>query len=184
MARLDAGGRPLQESTPLAGSAKNPHMADDAPVTEPDDEDLALIASVAEKAFQFGVICASPIDPEVFDDPVMHNYYLFFVYGAVLWLGDTLRPAKPLDRRQKLAAMSQAMSFLEPDSKQKTRSFVLMVDKVEDIFAHNTMREGAETVRRLLVDRDKDAPLRFKELLEDPANFPRQIDPESDGVRH
>jgi len=144
------------------------------------EDDAELITKIAEQAFRFGVACARPVDPEVFDDPVMHNYYLFFVFGAVLWLGDNLRPARPLDRQQKLSALSQAMSFLEPDSKQKIRSLVLMVDKVEDNFAHNTMREGANAVKRLLVDKDQNASLRFSELLRDPANFPHTIDPESD----
>ncbi len=152
------------------------------PTTEQDD--LALIARIAEQAFQFGVACARPVDPDVFDDPVMHNYYLFYVFGAVLWLGDNMRPDRPLDRQQKLSALSQAMGFLEPDSKQKIRSLVLMVDKVEDDFAHDTMREGANAVKRLLVDKDENASLRFSELLRDPANFPRTIDPDSSPAEH
>lgn len=159
-------------------------MVEDKANPSLEDEDLALIAQVAEQAFKFGVTCARPVDPDVFDDPVMHNYYLFYVFGAVLWLGDNMRPAKPLDRKQKLSALSQAMSFLEPDSKQKIRSLVLMVDKVEDVFAHNTMREGADAIKRLLVDDDESARLRFSELLKDPANFPQEIDPEADRSTH
>lgn len=150
----------------------------------PTAETATLIAKVADQAYQFGVACARPVDPEIFDDPVIHNYYLFFVFGAILWLGDNLRPAKPLDRQQKLSALAQAMSFLEPESKQKIRTFVLMVGQVDDVYAHNTMREGAEAFRRLTVDKDPEATHRFRELLEDPQNFPREIDPEKDRIEH
>ena len=169
---------------PRASRLKYIDMVDETVNSEFEDEDLALIAKIAEQAFGFGVACARPVDPEVFDDPVMHNYYLFFVFGAILWLGDNIRPARPLNHQQKLSALSQAMSFLEPESKQKIRSLVLMVGKVEDTFAHNTMREGADAVRRLLVDKDEDATLRFSELLEDPALFPHRIDPDADRIEH
>ncbi len=146
----------------------------------PDDADTALIAKVAQRAYEFGVACARPVAPATFDDPVTHNYYLFFVFGSILWLGDNLRPARPLDREQKLSALAQAMSFLEPGNKQKIRTLVLMVDKVDDIYAHNIMRAGADTIKRLIVDQDAGATERFKELLEDPAAMPREIDPEAD----
>ncbi len=158
-------------------------MADSSDTTA-STADAELIAKVAEQAFQFGVACASPVPAETFDDPVIHNYYLFFVFGAILWLGDNLRPARPLSREQKLSALSQAMSFLEPGSKQKIRSFVLMVDRVDDVYAHNTMRAGADTVRRMFIDKDAQAAERFKELLEDPESMPREIDPDADRVQH
>lgn len=147
------------------------------------DADTALIAKVAQRAYEFGVACARPVAPETFDDPVIHNYYLFFVFGAILWLGDNLRPEKPLDREQKLSALAQAMSFLEPGNKQKIRTLVLMVDKVDDIYAHNTMRAGADTVKRLIIDQDASAAGGFQALLDDPAALPREIDPEADRKR-
>lgn len=144
------------------------------------EDDTALIARVAQRAYEFGVACARPVEPETFDDPVIHNYYLFFVFGSILWLGDNLRPTKPLDREQKLSALAQAMSFLEPGNKQKIRTLVLMVDKVDDVYAHNIMRAGADTIKRLIVDQDPGATTRFEELLQDPAAMPREIDPEAD----
>lgn len=146
--------------------------------------DTALISKISERAYQFGVACAKPVDPKRFDDPVIHNYYLFFIFGAILWLGDNLRPARPLDREQKLTALAQAMSFLEPGSKEKIRALVLMVDKVDDVYAHNIMREGAETVKRLIIDQDAQATERFSELLADAEKVPRTIDPEADRVKH
>lgn len=148
------------------------------------EDDTALISRVAERAYQFGVACAKPVEPKTFDDSVIHNYYLFFVFGAVLWLGDNLRPARPLDRQQKLTALAQAMSFLEPGSKEKIRALVMMVDRVDDVYAHNIMREGADTMKRLIVDQDAHAIKRFGELLEDEENFPRTIDPEADRLQH
>lgn len=154
------------------------------PDTDNNITDTALVQRIAERAYQFGVACASPVKPERFDDSVIHNYYLFFVFGAVLWLGDNLRPAEPLDRQQKLAALAQAMSFLEPGSKEKIRALVLMVDKADDVYAHNIMREGAATIKRLIIDQEPEATRRFSELLEDDKNFPRRIDPEADRVKH
>ncbi|NNF52538.1 MAG: hypothetical protein HKN59_08885 [Gammaproteobacteria bacterium] len=148
------------------------------------DDDTALISRIAERAYQFGVACAKPVDPETFDDPVMHNYYLFFIFGAILWLGDNLRPANPLDRQQKLTALAQAMSFLEPESKEKIRALVMMVDNVDDTYAHDIMREGAAAVKRLIVDKDAQAVERFRELLQDESKFPRNIDPDADRVQH
>lgn len=150
---------------------------------ENNEADTALITRVAERAYQFGVACAEPVEPATFDDSIIHNYYLFFVFGAILWLGDNLRPARPLDRQQKLAALSQAMSFLEPGSKEKIRALVLMVDKVDDVYAHNIMREGAETVKRLIVNQDAQATRRFGELLKDDKKFPRTIDPDADRIK-
>lgn len=152
--------------------------------TENNEADAALIARVAERAYQFGVACAEPVEPATFDDAIIHNYYLFFVFGAILWLGDNLRPERPLDREQKLAALSQAMSFLEPGSKEKIRALVLMVDKVDDVYAHNIMREGAATIKRLILEQDPQAVKRFSEILEDDENLPRTIDPEADRIKH
>jgi len=148
------------------------------------DADTALISRIAERAYQFGVACAKPIDPKTFDDSVMHNYYLFFIFGAILWLGDNLRPARPLDRQQKLTALAQAMSFLEPGSKEKIRALVMMIDNVDDIYAHNIMREGADAVKRLIIDQDAQAVERFHELLRDESKFPRSIDPDADRIKH
>lgn len=152
--------------------------------TEQPEDDTALISRVAERAYQFGVACAKPVEPETFDDEVLHNYYLFFVFGAILWLGDNLRPARPLDRQQKLTALAQAMAFLEPGSKAKIRALVMMVDNVDDVYAHNIMREGADTIKRLIIGQDAEAITRFSELLEDNTNFPRTIDPDADRVKH
>lgn len=171
----------LPESPARTPDSRNERMSNPADIPE---DDTALVSRIAERAYQFGVACATPVDPDTFDDSVMHNYYLFFIFGAILWLGDNLRPARPLDRDQKLTALAQAMSFLEPDSKEKIRALVMMVDNVDDIYAHDIMREGADAVKRLVIDKDATAVESFRELLKDESRFPRRIDPDADRVKH
>ena len=63
----------------------------------------SVLREVISKALVFGEKSAKNVPPEIFEDLVMHDHFLFFIYGAVDALGDNERLDKKLTAAAKQA---------------------------------------------------------------------------------
>ena len=143
----------------------------------PDSQTPNATQQIADAAFAFGAESAKSIDPAIFDDPIMHNYFLFYIYGAVDWLGTHWQEQCVIDEQEKLDAMTQALLIMEPDKQETAQSFSLLAQKSDDKHASDIKNAGAQAIQDWLIDPDGNAAMRFSELLKLPDKFPRTVDP-------
>lgn len=144
---------------------------------EVSQEEKEAIIRLAQNTLQFGVDCASPIPAEVFDDPTLHTYYLFFVFGGMEWLGDHLDPDKPMRYQAKLAAMASALARFDDADRESVQGTVLMIHNATDEPAMRIRQAGRDAARLWHGDDKAAAEQVFKQLLDDPSNFPREVRP-------
>lgn len=140
-------------------------------------EQEQAILDLADRAFRFGADCARDLDESLFQDEVMHTYYLFFVYGGLEWLGDNIDPASPLALDAKMTAMSVALSGFQGGDRETARGTVMMLNRAADAPALR-VRQAGHDAARLWLDGDREGAAGiFKALLDDPEALPRDVDP-------
>ena len=139
------------------------------------EAEQAAIMSVSDRAFEFGIVNASPLGSEALEDPVLHTYFLLFVFGAVEWLGDNLDTGAPLPYPHKLAAMSDALSRFGTTDRETARGTVLMLQNAADDAALRIRAAGGDAVRRWHVNGDESAASAFAALRDDPDALPREV---------
>ena len=148
--------------------------AQDQQETISEDEQQAIIA-VAERTLEFGMGSASALTPEELEDPVLHTYFLLYVFGGLEWLGDHLDPAEPLPYPHKLAAMTEALGRFGTTDRESTRATVMMLHNAGDEAALRVRRAGAEAAERWHAQGDADALGAFAALRDDPDALPREV---------
>lgn len=146
----------------------------DQQATISEDEQQAII-TVAERALEFGMGSARSLTPEDLEDPVLHTYYLLYVFGALEWLGDNLDPARPLPYPHKLAAMTEALGRFGTTDRESTRATVMMLHNAGDEAALRVRAAGAESAQRWHARGDAAALDEFAALRDDPDALPREV---------
>ncbi len=134
------------------------------------------IVATARRALVFGEQNAGHAGPEPFEDPVMETYFLLYVLGALDHLSAHVPDADPLDHGEKLAALAHALDAFGTATSAEIRATVLMLDGAADEAALNIREAGAQAAKAWDNGANADATTRFRELMADPDNFPRNVE--------
>ncbi|MCZ6559397.1 MAG: hypothetical protein O6931_00715 [Gammaproteobacteria bacterium] len=147
---------------------------DNAPGATDDRE--SVLRDVTSKALVFGEQSAKNIAPEIFSDPVMHNYFLFFIYGAIDALGDHDRLDEKLNMAEKQATMAEALAAFGTATQEQIVATVKLLERSADEAAIAIKLAGHDAATAWAWGENEEATQRFVSLLEDPANFPREVE--------
>ena len=140
----------------------------------------ATIDTVVGKILVFGETSAGHVGAETFDDPVMHTYFLLYVFGAL----DTLAEADELDIRltddEKTAVMTDALLAFGSSSDAQVAATIRMLQRAQDQPALKMKKRGADAAREWQWGTNEAATRRFLEMLDDRSLFPENV-PSSPG---
>ncbi len=136
----------------------------------------AGVNTVADKAFAFGRAAAQPVGEEPFRDPVMHHYFLLFMYGAVAGLADHEKVGAPLDEIDQKRAMATMLAKFGTATPEEIVSLVKLLDEAYDEPARRIKGEGEQSARAWDWGVNEEAAGRFEALMKDPTNFPGQVE--------
>ena len=136
----------------------------------------SVLREVISKALVFGEKSAKNVPPEIFEDLVMHDYFLFFIYGAVDALGDDERLDEKLTADEKQATMAETMAAFGTATGEQIVATVKLLERAADDAALAIKSAGREAATDWAWGENDQATERFVALLEDPANFPREIE--------
>jgi len=135
------------------------------------------IGAVVEKTLVFGETSARHVGIEIFNDAVMHTYFLFFVYGALDALSDAEELGVILTDAEKASAMSEALLSFGTTSNEQVVATIRMLQRAHDDAAMKIKQAGADAARDWKWGTNEAATRRFLELMDDPDNFPREVEP-------
>lgn len=136
----------------------------------------SVLREVTSKALVFGEKSAKNVPPEIFEDQVMHDYFLFFIYGAVDALGDDERLKEKLNAAEKQATMAEALAAFGTATEEQIVARVKLLERSADEAALAIKSAGREAATEWASGENDQATERFVALLEDPANFPREVE--------
>jgi hypothetical protein len=145
--------------------------------TGTDDPRLEAIATAARQTLLFGEFSAKAAGAEHFEDPVMHTYFLHYVFGALESIGQHDSLPQKLDEDARVNAMGHALMTFEGSSREEVIGTLKMLYRASDDAALRIREEGRKAAEAWDLGANEEATRRFTELLADPDNFPRQVDP-------
>jgi hypothetical protein len=145
--------------------------------TGTDDPRLEAIAAAARQTLLFGEFSAKAAGAEHFEDPVMHTYFLHYVFGALESIGQHHSLPEKLDEDARVNAMGHALMSFEGSSREEVIGTLKMLYRASDDAALRIREEGRKAAEAWDLGANEEATRRFMELLADPDNFPRQVDP-------
>lgn len=134
------------------------------------------VGTVAEKAFRFGRSAAEPVGEAAFLDPVMHYYYLLFMFGVVGALGAHVEIDEPLDEIDIKRAMATMLARFGTAAPEQVVDLVNLLEDTDDEPARRIKSEGAIAAREWNWGVNPSASGRFADLMQDPDNFPRELE--------
>ena len=135
------------------------------------------ISQVAHKALLFGEFSAKAAGSEAFEDPVMHTYFLHYIFGATGALARHAGLGVALDEDDVVNAMGRALMTFEGSSRQDVTGTLKMLYRAKDEPARRIQEEGRLAAERWDWGENREAVFRFAELMKDEANFPREVQP-------
>ncbi|KPK58232.1 MAG: hypothetical protein PVG57_06470 [Gammaproteobacteria bacterium] len=135
------------------------------------------ISLVAQKALLFGEFSAKAAGHQTFEDPVMHTYFLHYVFGAIKALAGHSELSARLSEDDTVNAMGIALMSFENSSREEVLSTLKMLYRAKDEAAVRIQEEGRQAAEAWNWGENRDAVFRFVELMRDPANFPREVEP-------
>ncbi len=141
------------------------------------DPRLESVAIAARQALLFGEFSAKAAGPENFEDPVMHTYFLHYVFGALEAIGQHDSLPQKLEQEDRINAMGHALMTFEGSNRQEVTGTLKMLHRATDEAALKIREEGRNAAQAWDLGSNEDATLRFSELLQDPDNFPREVQP-------
>jgi hypothetical protein len=140
--------------------------------------DAETIAAVANKALLFGEFSAKAVGGETFEDPVIHTYFLHYVFGALEALSSHPSLPAPLDEDGRVNAMGQALMSFEGATREDVMATLKMIYRARDEAALRVRDEGRRAAEAWDWGENRDAVYRFAELLADrETNFPAEVEP-------
>lgn len=135
------------------------------------------VRTVTSKALVFGETTARHLSPDMFNDEVMHTYYLFYIFGAIDALGEDLRlGGDPLNRTEKQAAMAEVMAAFGTATREQIIATVRLLVRSADEAAVNIKNAGKDAAIAWDWGDNDEATRHFSELMKNPANFPRHVE--------
>lgn len=144
----------------------------------PDTESVRqeTISLVARQALLFGEFSAKAAGDETFEDPVMHTYFLHYIFGAIDALGGHGSLPVQLEGGDRVNAMGQALMTFEGSTREDVMGTLKMLYRAKDAAATHVREEGRKAAEQWDWGQNRDAVFRFAELLKDESNFPREVE--------
>ncbi len=134
------------------------------------------LQEVAYKLLIFGEFSGKRIGDDSFQDPVMHTYFLLYIFGAADALCESDKLDTPLGLEDKLNVMRMALTSFGTASPEQVTSTVNTLNLAADEPALNIRREGREAAQEWNWGENEAATSRFFDLMQDPDNFPRRVE--------
>lgn len=134
------------------------------------------IAKVSHKALLFGEFSAKAAPSDTFEDPIMHTYFLHFIYGAIESLGQHPELPEQLDEEARVNAMGMALMTFEETTREDVMGTLKMLYRATDEPALKIRDEGRKAAADWGWGDNTDATLRFAELMKDESNFPKEVE--------
>lgn len=131
---------------------------------------------VARKALVFGELSAKAAGAETFDDPVMHAYFLHYVFGAIKALAASADLPTALGEEDAVNAMGAALMSFEGTTQEDATGTLKMLYRARDEAALRIQDEGRAAAESWDGGANEDAVFRFVELMKDESNFPREVE--------
>jgi hypothetical protein len=135
------------------------------------------ISKLAHQALLFGEFSAKAAGHDTFEDPVMHTYFLHYIFGAAKALAGHAALGLTLDEEDVVNAMGRALMTFEGTTRQDVMGTLKMLYRARDDAALKIQSEGLEAAERWDWGENRDAVFHFAELMKDEANFPREVPP-------
>jgi hypothetical protein len=140
-------------------------------------KDAENIAAVANQALLFGEFSAKAVGGETFEDPVMHTYFLHYIFGAVEGLSSHASLAAPLAEDGRVNAMGQALMSFEGASREDVMATLKMIYRARDEAALRVREEGRKAAEAWDWGENRDAVFRFAQMLgERETYFPTEVE--------
>jgi len=133
------------------------------------------ISKVAHQALLFGEFSAKAAGHDAFEDPVMHTYFLHYIFGAARALGSHSGLPVALGEDDVVNAMGRALMTFEGSSQQDVMGTLKMLYRAQDEAALRIQAEGQKAAESWAWGENRDAVFRFAELMKDETNFPREV---------
>ena len=139
--------------------------------------DAESIAAVAGKALLFGEFSAKAVGADTFQEPVMHTYFLHYIFGAVEGLSVHGSLTAPLDEDGRVNAMGQALMRFEGTTREDVIGTLKMIYRAQDEAALRVRSEGRAAAEAWDWGENRDAVFRFAEMLNDrDTYFPAEVE--------
>lgn len=134
------------------------------------------ISVVAHKALLFGEFSAKAAGHQTFEDPVMHTYFLHYIFGAIKALAGRSELPVRLTEDDTVNAMGTALMSFETSTREDVVGTLKMLYRAQDEAAIRIQDEGRKAAEAWDWGENRDAVFRFLELIRDPSNFPREVE--------
>jgi hypothetical protein len=134
------------------------------------------ISLVSHKALLFGEFSAKAAGTEVFEDPVMHTYFLQYIFGAIESLAKHPDLPEQLDEEGCVNAMGHALMAFENSTREDVLGTLKMLRRATDEPALKIREEGCKAAESWNWGANNDAVFRFVELMKDKGNFPDEVE--------
>jgi hypothetical protein len=134
------------------------------------------ISLVSHKALLFGELSAKAAGTEAFDDPIMHTYFLHYIYGAIESLAKHPDLPEQLDDEGRVNAMGHALMTFEDTTREDVMGTLKMLHRATDEPALKIRAEGGKAAESWDWGANNDAVFRFAELMKDKGNFPDEVE--------
>jgi hypothetical protein len=134
------------------------------------------ISLVTHKALLFGEFSAKAAGTEAFEDPIMHTYFLHYIYGAIKSLAKHPELPEQLDDEGCVNAMGHALMTFEDTSREDVMGTLKMLHRATDEPALKIRAEGCKAAESWDWGANEDAVFRFAELMKDKGNFPDEVE--------
>jgi len=141
------------------------------------DPRLDAIAIAAQQALLFGEFSAQAAGAEHFEDPVMHTYFLHYIFGALESIGQHESLPTQLQEEDRVNAMGHALMTFEGGSREEVLGTLKMLFRATDDAAIHIREEGRKAALEWNLGENAAATRRFSELMADENNFPREVQP-------
>ena len=134
------------------------------------------ISIVSHKALLFGEFSAKAAGTEAFDEPIMHTYFLHYIYGAIESLAKHAELPEQLDDEDCVNAMGHVLMSFEDTTREDVMGTLKMLHRATDEPALMIRAEGRKAVESWDWGANNDAVFHFVELMKDKENFPDEVE--------
>jgi len=144
--------------------------------TDTGDTRNETISLVSHKALLFGEFSAKAAGSDAFEDPIMHTYFLHYIYGAIQSLAQHAELPEQLDEEGRVNAMGHALMTFEDTSREDVMGTLKMLHRATDEPALKIRAEGCKAAQSWDWGSNEDAVQCFAELMKDKSNFPNEVE--------
>ena len=107
---------------------------------------------------------------------MVHTYFLHYVFGAVMALGEHDSLTQALTEEERVNAMGSALMTFDDATREHVMGTLKMIYRAQDDAALDVQAEGRQAAAQWDFGANADATRRFSELLAEPGRLPREVE--------